>query len=126
MTRFTIDVRNGELLVRSNNARAPGGNAKKRPLTDLKWEAAPSSNRQFDLKFETLGFADGQQNPGKHWPFGRVIATDGVVNPGDASVSGATHFEAEIDADAAGTFKYSVVARFTVEAVLDPVIIIQR
>ncbi len=126
MTKFTIDVHKGELVVRGNNAKAPGGNARKRPLTDLKWEAAQNSNLKFDLRFETLEFADGSVSPSKNWPFGRVIGTDGSVNAQDASVTDATHFEAEIADGIEGAFKYSIVARFSADAELDPVIIIER
>jgi hypothetical protein len=126
MTKFTIDIHKGELVVRGNNAKAPGGNARKRPLTDLKWEVAPHSGLVFDLQFETLEFADGSQNPSKNWPFGRVIGTDGTVSQNDATVTGATYFEAEIDQHAEGAIKYSIVGRFSVVAELDPVIIIER
>jgi hypothetical protein len=126
MTKFTIDVRNGELVLRGTNSKAPGGNARKRPKTDLKWEAAPNSGLRFDLAFETLEFADGPTNPKTDWPFDRVIGTDGAVDPSNAAVTDASYFEAEIGEKVLGTFKYSIKARFTVEAELDPVIIIEH
>jgi hypothetical protein len=124
MTKFTIDVQKGELVVKGTG-KAPGGNAKKRPLTDLKWQAAAGSGLRFDLAFESLVYADGLSDPAPAWPFGTVIGTDGVADPVQGTVTGASYFEAEIGAAVAGTFKYSVTAMLTIQAVVDPVIIVE-